>query len=211
MVKDIPIFQTEYGVASLVLSQVSLRREAYVRFQAVGRLAPLVEECASFCHACGAERVYGVGAEGLERYPLETAIYTMEGRRSALPETQAYARPVGMEERAAWREIYNSRMAAVPHAALLRAWGEALPPGACYFVCRGDTLLGIGAVMGSSLLTVASVEKGSGAELVAALAKTMPKDAVRLEVASANWRAIRLYRRLGFVQTGELERWYEIG
>ena len=33
---------------------------------------------------------------------------------------------------------------------------------------------------------------------------------LRLEVASTNERAIRLYEKLGFIKTGEISRWYRV-
>jgi hypothetical protein len=79
--RDMPMFTTEFGVASLVLEEVPYRQEAYIRVLDVqpGQLKALIEECASFCRAVGAERVYATGHEGLESYSLFTAVYEMRG------------------------------------------------------------------------------------------------------------------------------------
>ncbi len=209
--KDIPIFQSQHGVASLILRQIPYRQEAYVRFQAVERLEPLVKDCVSFCRACGAERIFGAEVEGLEHYPMETEIWVMERQRSALPQTQAVLQPVQDLDRAAWQEIYNRAMATVPHAALLPEWGQDRSPENCFFIHRFGERLGIGATERNTILAVAALQKGCGADLVAALASSISAPTVRLEVASANQRAVRLYQRLGFAQTKLLDRWYELG
>ena len=55
--KDIPVFTTEYGVASLILSQIPYREEGYIHVQS--RLEPklLLEECSQCLRAGGAERI----------------------------------------------------------------------------------------------------------------------------------------------------------
>ena len=62
MLKDIPLFTTDAGIASLLLGEVSYRKEAYVRIRSVqpGKLAELLEECISFCRMVGAERVFAL-------------------------------------------------------------------------------------------------------------------------------------------------------
>lgn len=209
--KDIPIFQTEYGVASLVLSQIPMRQEAYVRLQAVSDLEGLLEESKGFCRACGAQRVFCTGHEALSKYPLETAIILMIGQKSTLSKTNACLWPVLPENVAIWRQIYNEKMAPVPHAALFSSFDEQkLFSGGCYFVHREGKLLGIGRAEGDTLSAVASMLPGSGSDIVSALASTLTVDIIRLEVASANKPALRLYEKLGFLQVGEGDRWYQI-
>ena len=210
--KDIPVFTTEHGAASLVLSQIPMRQEAYVRLQAVGDAAGLIEDCVGFCKACGAERVFATGHNCLADYPLETTILFYQGQKSALPQTDACLWPVLPENVSTWREIYNRRMTSVPHAALIPALSEQelVDSNACYFVHRDGTLLGIGRVDENDLSAVVSECKGCGSEIVSALASLIPEETIRLEVASANTRAIRLYERLGFLCVGEGDRWVQI-
>ena len=63
--KDIGIFPTEYGVASLILREIPYRKEAYIRVQDVqpGALVQLLNECGDFCRACGAQTILWTGAE----------------------------------------------------------------------------------------------------------------------------------------------------
>lgn len=210
--KDIPVFTTEYGVASLGLQQIPLRKQAYVRIQAVTDLSGLVEECVSFCRACGAEQVFAAGHEGLSQWPLETVIRYYAGQKVMLPPSTAFLWPVLTENVSAWREIYNRKMAGVSHAALLSAFDEAelVESGGCYFVHRNGTILGIGRVDEDVLSAVAAEVPGAGEEIVSALASAMFTERIRLEVASNNLPAVRLYERLGFLQIGEGDRWYRI-
>ena len=43
--KDIPMFTTEYGIASLTLGQVPYTATAYIRLQATEQPAELLQEC----------------------------------------------------------------------------------------------------------------------------------------------------------------------
>ena len=51
--KDIPVFTTEFGVASLILKEIPYRREAYIRIQTTQQPQELLKECISFCRMCG--------------------------------------------------------------------------------------------------------------------------------------------------------------
>ena len=51
--KDIPMFTTEYGAASLILRELPYRGIAYVRLQATEQPEKLLEECIGFCRAFG--------------------------------------------------------------------------------------------------------------------------------------------------------------
>ena len=63
--KDIGIFPTRYGVASLILREIPYRQEAYIRVQDVEPedLSLLLGECGDFCRACGAQKILWTGAE----------------------------------------------------------------------------------------------------------------------------------------------------
>ena len=54
--KDFPVFTTENGVASLILKEVPYRGEAYIHLRDSQDPKALLEECVSFCAACGAEK-----------------------------------------------------------------------------------------------------------------------------------------------------------
>lgn len=208
--KDIPLFTTEFGVASLILKEIPYRQEAYVRLRATENPADLIKECVGFCRACGAERIFATGHEFLEGYPLHTTVLQMQCSADSLSQTDAALFPVLPENLEHWRSIYNEKMAAVPNASYMTEKdGKAmLHSGSGYFVHRDGKLLGIGKVSGNKIEAVAAVVPGGGKDVTLALCSLIQDDTVSLEVASANMRAIRLYEKLGFLTVNELSKWY---
>lgn len=210
--RDIPMFTTENGAAGLVLREIPYTAAAYIRIHCAGDGQAMAEECAAFCRAAGAERIYAMG-QGLEQwYPLHTAILKMQCPRDGMAETDGRLFPVTPETAEHWREIYNRRMAAVPNAAWMTMDdGKAMAKkGDGYFIHRDGLLLGIGRAAEDTIHTLASVQPGAGETVVRALASLLTGDTVSLEVASANQKAIALYARLGFAPVRELSRWYRI-
>ena len=208
--RDIPLFTTEFGVASLILKEIPYRQEAYVRLQATQTPDALIEECVDFCRACGAEKIYATGHEFLENYPLHTAVLQMQRSADSLPQTDAALFPVLPETLEDWRSIYNEKMAAVPNASYMteKEGKTMLESGSGYFVHRDGALLGIGKVSGNKIEAVAAVVPGAGKDVTLALCSLIHADTISLEVASANMRAIGLYEKLGFLTVNELSKWY---
>lgn len=210
--KDIPMFVTDYGVASIALSEIPYRALAYIRVQDVqpGGLEKLISECASFCRAAGAEHILAAGHEELARYPFHCEIYSMSGPAGLPPEAKLW--PVLEENVKQWREIYNEKMKSVDNAATLTSFDEKklVASSGTYFVHDGQRLLGIGWVGDDTLRCVASVVPGQGKAVLTTLLSTLDCGRVGLEVASTNLRAIGLYESMGFVRTGVLSRWYKI-
>lgn len=210
--RDIPMFTTEYGVASLFLKEVTYRGRAHIKIQSSLEPEKLLEECISFCRMCGSEWIDAAGQECLEMYPFITAIWAMQCDRAAIPETDACLFPVTEETVGQWLAIYNERMANIPNAAYMdsKDGKEMLKAGDGYFVHRDGKLLGIGKAAGDFIDTVIAVEKGMGQTVVQALCMALNCETVKLWVASANERAVRLYDRMGFVKTQELSKWYRV-
>lgn len=210
--KDIPVFTTEHGAASLFLREIPYRKRAHIKLQATQEPEKLLEECISFCRACGAEWCDAAGNDFLEKYPLITAIVAMQCEKAAIPETDVCLFPVTENTVSKWLDIYNERMADVPNAAFMDSADgrELLKSGDGYFVHRNGDLLGIGKAAGDFIDTVISVKPGAGETVARALASVLTEDTVRLWVASANTRAVRLYERMGFVPVKELSRWYRV-
>ena len=210
--KDIPVFTTEHGAASLFLREIPYRKRAHIKLQATQEPERLLEECISFCRACGAEWCDAAGNDCLKKYPLITAIVAMQCEKAAIPETDVCLFPVTEKTVSKWLDIYNERMADVPNAAFMDSADgrELLKSGDGYFVHRNGDLLGIGKAAGDFIDTVISVKPGAGETVVRALAAVLTEDTVRLWVASANTRAVRLYERMGFVPVKELSRWYRV-
>ncbi len=211
--KNIPMFTTEQGVASLILREVPCWAVAYVRLQSVqpGQERAFARECARFCRAAGAERVYATGA-GLADFPLHCTVLSMAGQICTNPALRRDFVPVTEQTAGQWRSIYNRRMAAVDNAASLGQTDDArlCSSGGAGFVWEDGQLLGIGWLERDCLLALASVQPGAGERVAHTVLAFAEGRRVELEVASTNIRAIRLYERLGFRKTGELSKWYDL-
>lgn len=210
--RDLPMFTTEFGVASLILKEIPYREEAYILIQSTQEPEKLLRECIDFCRACGAEKIYARGNEILERYPLHSIVYEMRGTARVDEAKTESLWPVTEETVSRWRELMNERMRGVDNAATLEKKGEReiLDKGGAYFVHRNGQLLGGGWLAGQELLLVASLIPGAGERVCHTLFSLIPDEEVRLEVVSTNTRAIRLYERLGFLKTGECRKWYRV-
>lgn len=210
--KDIPVFATEAGVASILLKEIPYRQLAYIHIQDVqpGKLRELADECAGFCRAAGAETVFAAGHPELEAYPFHHSVMIMQGPADFEPTEKLW--PVTEQTVSRWREIYNRRMKGVDGVATMTAHDEKeiLSSGGAYFVHRDGEALGIGWVEPGKLLCVAGEKPGAGASVLKTLLTAQGCQRVELEVASTNGRAIRLYESLGFIATGERSRWYQV-
>jgi hypothetical protein len=210
--RDIPVFTTEYGVASLVLKEIPYRQEAYINIQSSCQPEQLLEECVGFCRACGAERIYARNHEILGKYPLHTSILKMRGIAQVDEYKVENLWPVTEENVAQWRQFMNERLKNVDNAATLesRDEKEILASGGAYFVHRNGELLGGGWLKDGELLLVAAAMPGAGEHVMHTLMSLQPGEPMELDVASTNTRAIRLYEKLGFLPTEELRKWYKI-
>lgn len=209
--KDIPIFTTEYGVASLALGEVPYRQTAYIRVQDAqpGALNDLVKECVQFCRAAGAEHIFWTAGDAAQE--PHSSIYEMRGQawvdksklESLFPVTEATVQR--------WREIFNEWMAEVDHTVTLTAFDEKriVESGGAYFVHRDGELLGIGWLEDTKLLAIAAVKKGAGERVAHTLMSLVEGATMTLEVASTNEKAIRLYEKLGFLKTAEITKWFK--
>ena len=209
--RDFPVFDTEYGIASLILKEVPYRQEAYIIIQSALQPEELLRECVSFCRMVGAEKIYARGHECVERFPLHTIIYEMRGQALTDREPDNLF-PVTKETVARWRDIYNESMRPVDNGATLEARDEKriLDSGGAYFVHRTGELLGIGWLEDTKLLAIAAVRPGAGEAVLRTLMTLVPGESMTLEVASTNQRAIRFYERMGFLPVREISRWHSI-
>lgn len=210
--RDFPIFETEYGVSSLILREVPYRQEAYIFVQATEEPQKLLEECISFSRVVGAERVYATGHDFLENYPLHTIIYEMRAD-FAVDETMVeHLWPVTEDTVGRWRELMNEQMAAVDHARTLdkNSEREILTSGGAYFVHHDGELLGGGWVAGEEIRLIVAAQPGAGRRVMHTLRSLIPGDTVKVEVVSTNEQAIRFYEKLGFIRTAEVYRWYRV-
>ena len=208
--KDIPIFPTEYGVASLILKEIPYRQTAYIRVQDVqpDGLDALIGECAQFCRAAGAEQIFWT-AENVDAEP-DAAVIAMSATAWVDKSKLENLFPVTDATVGQWRRIYNERMAQVDNAVTLTAFDEKkiVDSGGAYFVHHDGELLGIGWLEDTKLLAVASVVSGAGERVMHTLMSMVEGATMTLEVASTNEKAIRLYERLNFLKVKEVTRWY---
>ena len=208
--RDIPMFTTEFGVASLVLKEIPYQGAAYITIQDSLEPEKLLQECLQFCRMCGAERIYATGHEALESREFYTAMWEMRRSLDGMPETDAALWPVQEQNLEQWREIYNNKVKNLPNGAWMsQADGKKmLEQGDGYFVHRDGKLLGIGRALGDQIDWVASVAPGAGRDVVCALTHALWCDTVKLTVASENMKAVALYESFGFVRTKEISKWY---
>lgn len=210
--RDFPIFDTPYGIASLVLKEIPYQGNAFITLQSTQEPELLLKECVDFCRVCGAQRIYATGADLPQGYPLYTTVIRMVCHGASLPETDAAVFPVQSHTLEQWRGIYNQKVIKVPNGAWMteKDAKRMLDDGSGYFVHRNGKLLGIGKVSGSELEWVASVMPGAGRDVVCALSHAACADKLELTVASTNPKALKLYRELGFLPTQEISRWYTV-
>ena len=199
--KDFPVFPCQDGLASLILSEIPYRQEAYILLRAVyGSLAALVRQCANFCADAGAKHIYVSGEGELSAYPVYARLVDRSIERALLPRVSARAERTESDE---WAVLYNERFRAVPCAKTYRT----TPENAC-FIFDGNTRIGLGLCIKDELAAVASLERGRGADCVCALATQMDAGRIRLLCAEENTAAMRLYDRLGFSEDGVRRVWH---
>ncbi len=208
--RDLPLFTTEYGIASLTLREIPYTQRAYIQIQQTEHPAKLLQECLVLCCAAGAEHIYISGHGYCEKYPFHTSILQMQREKSLLPETDVALFPVTEQTVERWRELYNEKATRIPNGAWMDKSGarQMLLEGSGYFVHNNGVLLGIGQVSGNTVSWLCAVRPGAGREVLCALSQIIPGDTVILEVASANKKAVEFYQKMGFIPTGELSRWY---
>ena len=210
--RDFPMFTTENGIVNLVLREIPYRKKSYIKILDSCEPVKLLEECRDFCRAVGAEEIYASGHNCLEVYPVYATILEMECDRKKLIHIDAVAEPVARASAEEWKNIYNTRMKAVPNASYMddAAIKQMLQDGSGYYIYEQQHVIGIGKVENNRLEALASVVPGKGEAVVCALAKTVSDEMIILRVAEENTPAMRLYQRLGFVVKEQISKWYKI-
>ena len=210
--KNIPLFTTEYGVASLALEKIPYTGQAYIVIQSAADIDRLMEECADFCCAAGAQQIFASGKGNFNKYQPHTQIVVMSRKLESLPATDAVLIPVERNTLSAWREIYNEKMRKIPNAAFLsiRDSEKLLEEGCCYYIYKDTQMFGIGVIGENGIKTIAAVVPGGGRDTLLALCSALYSETVSLEVADTNLPAVKLYRSLGFTETGVISCWYKI-
>lgn len=209
--KDIPVFTTDNGIASLALQQIPYTGFAHITIHASSEFRDFIQECTGFCRAVGAERILACGHKDLERYPMYTRVLSMQ---MPIPEEveQACLFPVTVESLDKWLDIYNDGMKDAPNAVVLskQAGKELVEKGTAYFAHENGNVLGIGVVEDDTVRAIVSCQKGAGERVMNSLCGVLSGDIVKVEVAENNGPAMNLYRRMGLVTTGVLKTWYDV-
>ena len=208
--RDIPMFTTENGVASLILREIPTQGVAYIHLQSSVTPEALLAECMSFCRSAGAEHIYAAGHPVLEKYPLYTTLCTLRGTVSGVGETDCCLFPVTEKTWPEFCRIYNEKMSAVPTAQMLRLMDREAYEKSAYFVHRDDILLGIGIAHDNRIDAIAACQKGAGRDVLAAMCRLLLEDEITLEVADNNQKAMNLYARCGFLKTSQGTTWYQV-
>mgnify|MGYP003296108648 CR=1 FL=1 len=210
--KDIPVFDTENGVATLILKEIPYYQSAYIQIHDSVLPAAFVSECKDFCRLVGAEHIYAKGHSYLKNFPLYTEIWEMSVARNTLPDTDAALFPLTDDTLAQWIDIYNNKMSSVANAAYMTTSNAKMfrEQGSGYFIHRGDELLGIGIAAGDHIVAVCSGKRGAGFDCMLALNHALSGEMAHLQVASMNISALRLYEKMGFIKTSVVSCWYEI-
>ena len=210
--KNIPVFDTENGVGSLIIKEIPYTKVAYIKVEAASDHDAFLDECVSFCRMVGAEKIFVTGYCGKREYPFHTAIQRMECSKDMISDTDAQLVRVTQDTLQKWLHIYWNKMCKVPNAAYMtEADGkEMIKRGDGYFVFAGNILLGIGIAAGSVIDLVASLQPGAGRIIVCALCRILDGKFIQLDVASTNQKAISLYESIGFLKKAERSQWYKI-
>lgn len=210
--RDIPFFDTQNGVAALVLKEIPYSQKAYITILSASDLPELLSECIAFCRMVGAEQIYATGSEDLRSYPVWMQLLQMQIANPAFGETTAALLCVTAETLNSWVEIYNQKMRNVDNASYMTQHEakKMLTRGDGYFVCREGKTLGIVMAADQTIQALAACTAGGGVESLRALAQTFRWNRITLEVASTNQKAITLYKSLGFAETGVVSTWYKI-
>lgn len=216
--KNIPMFTSSYGVATLILREIGWSGHAYVLVRSVwnGRTAQLLEECRGFCRAVGAEEIYA--SWETNELPAEHAydMIAMIRPKADLPEPvqSVELEQVTPETAEEYLRIYNRCFRDVPSAAsydrksLEPLYGEDLA-----WLARVDgRFAGVAEISKEGLEGIAVLPefRGLGRDLALSVLPMVPSPTLRLKVASTNRRAMALYDRLGFVREKLERRWYRL-
>ncbi len=219
--KDIPLFETSGGLCSLFLSQIPLKKTAWIMIHGdnLDMLPALLNEAGSFCRFCGAEQVYAGWQQSgdLPLFPAYDIICMQaEKKRLSAASGRLILQRVSEQQTAEYASFYNRIFSAVVHARLYAGLQTVRlsdqNPG--FWVIYGNCRVGIGQLAENELLALGLIPeyrgRGLGRDLVCLLASQCPGPTVLIRTESTNLSACRLYQSLGFVPLETQERWFRL-
>jgi len=214
--KDIPIFTGAHGVATLILSQIPWSGCGYVMVRSVwDDEKSFLEECLSFCRACGAERVYASWEMAELPAPHGYDMVQMEMKKSDLPQGEILTLEDLTEENSeVFIDIYNTCFLPIPNAASYgkKDIGRLLGEETAYLVKQDGKYAAIAEISKEGLEAVAVLPqyRGLGYDLCRTVLHKVPSMTLKLKTVSTNERALALYRRLGFGNEQIVSRWWKL-
>lgn len=214
--KNIPVYTSPHGTATLILREIPMTGRAYVVLRTViSDVQALGADCARFCCMCGAQNVYMSAEEALYFLPHAYDILQLHVEQEALPPGgTADLLPIAPENDSIYQRIYNRCFQSVSHALLYdrRQIQRIYDQNQQAFLALNQQgkPYGIGELHGNILAAVAVLPKyrGMGTDLTLTLLKRCPGPDVELTVASDNKPALALYEKLGFRVCGVESHWY---
>lgn len=208
--RNIPVFTTESGVASLVLEEIPYKKEAYIRIHSAESPREFLQECVDFCKAVGAENIFATGHGFLNVFPVHTQLVRMRCKGDMLSSSDLELRSVNEDTLPLWCDLYNTNMRNVPNASTMVASKVRglLKSKNCCLVYEDQQLVGIGMTSSEQVDAIVSLIPGKGTEIMRALCKSLTGEYVNVEVASNNTAAVKLYRKLGFTEVETIAIWH---
>lgn len=207
--KNIPVFTTENGIASIILEEISFNQSAYIRIQTYSDAKALLKDCVDFCKAAGAEKVY---VTGITMGGASSNVIRMSRTREGLGDSAVVLRSVDLSTLELFRSIYNNAMRNIQNASGMtrQKAKDVLDNGSGYFVYLQDEQVGIGIAEGERVHAIVSLKRGMGESIMLALNRVLTGNRVCVEVIDTNLPAMCLYSRMGFSVDEQISKWYKI-
>lgn len=218
--QNIPIFMSQGGTATLILSEIPHKQTAYIILRTIlpENLPLMIAECTGFCRSCGAEHCYLSAAQPEVALPLPQAyqVLHMQTEKRCLPQASAAIslQPMTPDNDSIYQRLYNRCFQDISHALtydreqIARIYRENQQ--AFLALTPEGIPCGMGELHGNELAAVGLLPeyRGRGKDLTLSLLQHCPGPEITLTVVSDNTRAIGLYRRLGFTVAGIESTWY---
>ncbi len=205
--KNIPLFTSEYGVATLILEEIPTKGAGFVLVRSTDNLAGLLADGAKFCRMCGAGVVYGTGEGDFSGYPLAYGLLEFSAIKHQLPKPDGKVKLVAVDDSsgALFLQMYDQIF-----AGQVGIGTPKLEEGTGYLAYAGEKLVGIGQISPGRLEVIGSLKKGMGFSIAIALLSKISEEIITLQVCSLNETAIKLYEKLGFTEKGKMGDYYQI-